>query len=70
MYKITTNGSLSSTHFQVQNYDDAMNLVSMLAEYGKVEKNEYDKDFKIVKSTIVPMSVTLEKVFEEVGLNE
>ena len=65
-YEVETNG----THFELENYDDAMNLVSMLAEYGKVEKREYGKDLEVVKSTIIPMSVTLTRMIEEVGLNE
>lgn len=65
-YEVETNG----THFELENCDDAMNLVSMLAEYGKVEKREYGKDLEVVKSTIIPMSVTLTRMIEEVGLNE
>lgn len=68
MYKITTEEG--KPFFEVKNYDDAMNLVSMLADYGKVEENEYGENFKVIDKHIVPVSVTLTKVNEEVGLDE
>ena len=68
MYKITTEGN--KPFFKVKNYDDAINLVSMLADYGKVEENEYGENFKVIDKHVVPVSVTLTKVDKEVGLDE
>ena len=66
MYIIKTDGMYSSTGFEVKNYDDAINLVSMLVEYGRVEKSTRNEETNEIESCMAPMKVTMIKTDEEV----
>lgn len=66
MYIIKTDGMFQATGFEVKNYDDAMNLVSMLVEYGRVEKTVKDEETGEKRSYMIPMTVSMIKTDGEV----
>ena len=67
---VVTFSKYADAEFRLINYDDAMAMVSLLVDLGKIERTTKDADTELVKSTIEPVSVTLVRFDEEVGLNE
>lgn len=58
-YIIKTDGMYMDAGFEVKNYDDAINLVSMLVEYGKVGKKVKDEETEETDTIMVPMTVSM-----------
>ena len=69
-YKITI-GNDPDILFEVKNYDDAVQLVSMLVDYGKQVQKHYEEEIKgFAVDGIVPLPVTMTKIERGGDANE